>query len=447
MRRLLLGVLLAASAAVNGWGGDEPAGPGNWSAEQCLPNAKGLDAYAPAAAFGQDVFLVAWKSGHLGPGDLRKGFTYIGDIVACLVDKSGKPRAAEPFAVCAAPDLQERPRIAFGGGVFLVVWQDFRNGKDWDIYAGRVSPDGKVLDADGILVCGSPHNQALPEVAWDGSSFQIVWQDYRSGTKYEVYGGRVDAAGKVLDPEGKVLVSANGNDFRATYSRYGAVVAGSAGQGNSLVFWRGTSTNKGLPIAGCHLLKDGAAGAKATYETTDYRTAPGGGAQTNFPMCLAAGPDVYLAGWTTRTPMGRGEAANDAHAAIFSKEGEMVKKMYLEVPTGKEAPRIRNPQAAWVGGQFLAAWDSYSWKAKKEARVSWPVETVCAALVTPSGEVSATADVSGSMDEPAICAAVASDGAGTGLVAYEKHPAKSDVPIRIGFRLVAIGPGARASSK
>ena len=37
--------------------------------------AEGLDAYAPAAAFGQDVFLIAWKSGHLGPGDLRKGQT------------------------------------------------------------------------------------------------------------------------------------------------------------------------------------------------------------------------------------------------------------------------------------------------------------------------------------------------------------------------------------
>lgn len=438
MRRILLIALLAAAAAVNGWCGDEPAGPGNWTAEQFLPNAKGLDAYGPAAAFGQDVFLVAWKSGHLGPGDLRKGFTYVGDIVACLVDKSGKPRAAEPFAVSAAPDLQERPRIAFGGGVFLVVWQDIRNGKDWDVYAARVAPDGKVLDAGGILVCGGPHNQALPEVAWDGASFQVVWQDYRSGTQYEVYGGRVDAAGKVLDANGKLLVSANGSDHRGGYSRYGAVVASLAGQDGSMVFWRGTSNNKGQPIAGCHLLKGSVAGAKASYETTDYKTTPGGGAQTNFPMCLTAGPDVYLAGWTTRTPKGRGEAANDAHAAIFSKEGEMVKKMYLEVPQGKEAPRIRNPKAAWAGGKFLAAWDSYSWKAQKEARVSWPVETVCAAFVTPDGDVSATVDVSGSLNEPAIYATVASDGAGTGLIAYEKHPAKGDVPIRIGYRMVTV---------
>jgi hypothetical protein len=40
--------------------------------------------------------------------------------------------------------------------------------------------------------------------------------------------------------------------------------------------------------------------------------------------------------------------------------------------------------------------------------------------------------IAGTFANPASSPAVASDGAGKALVAYEKHPATGDVPIRIG---------------
>lgn len=40
--------------------------------------------------------------------------------------------------------------MAFDGANFLVVWQDFRSGKHYGIYAARVTPAGKVLDAEGL---------------------------------------------------------------------------------------------------------------------------------------------------------------------------------------------------------------------------------------------------------------------------------------------------------
>lgn len=429
MKSVLLCLVLMGTAA---WGGD--AGfPGQWSGEQALPLDRTRDAYTPDVAWGNDVFLVAWKSGHLGPGDLRKGFTYVGDIVACLVEKTGKVRSAEPFLVSNAPDLQERPRIAFGSSVFLVVWQDFRNGHDWDIYAARVSTEGKVLDPNGIAISAVPHSQALPEVTWDGSVFQVVWQDYRSDTQYEMYGARIDESGKVLEPQGNLLVGTK-TSKQAT-SRYGAVLASMSAQGQSFLFWRGNSNNQKLPIAGCNFVKGGAVTGNATYEATDDKTTPGGNSLSNFPMCLAAGPETFLAGWTTRTPKGRGEAANDAHGAIFSKEGTMVKKFYLEQKTENEPPRIRNPRAAWNGGHFLATWDSYMAKAPKD--VLWPVEVVSAGLVSSAGEVSSTFLVSGTPTEPAVRPGVASDGAGTSIVVFEKHPAKGEIPIHIGYRVLA----------
>ena len=146
-----------------------------------LPVHEGRDAYEPAIAYGDGVYLVVWKSGHLAPGDLRDGVKYQGDIVGCRLDSSGRLLDKQPVVICAAKDLQERPRVAYGGGVFLVVWQDLRNGKDWDVYAARITPQGRLLDTDGFVVSNARHSQALPEVSWDGQNFQVVWQDFRSG--------------------------------------------------------------------------------------------------------------------------------------------------------------------------------------------------------------------------------------------------------------------------
>jgi hypothetical protein len=44
--------------------------------------------------------------------------------------------------------------------------------------------------------------------------------------------------------------------------------------------------------------------------------------------------------------------------------------------------------------------------------------------------------LAGSLTSPAHEAAVASDGAGTTMIAYEKHPEKADVPIKIGVRVL-----------
>ena len=88
--------------------------------------------------------------------------------MGCRLDSSGRLLDKQPVVICAAKDLQERPRVAFGGGVFLVVWQDLRNGKDWDVYAARITLQGRVLDKDGFAVSNTRHSQALPDVSWDG---------------------------------------------------------------------------------------------------------------------------------------------------------------------------------------------------------------------------------------------------------------------------------------
>src|SRR5262249_43251429 len=68
-----------------------------------------------------------------------------------------------------------------GSGGAFVVWQDFRLGADYDIYARRVDGSGLALWLDdGVVLCAAPGNQTSPQLVSDGTGGAIVaWQDAR----------------------------------------------------------------------------------------------------------------------------------------------------------------------------------------------------------------------------------------------------------------------------
>lgn len=107
----------------------------------------------------------------------------------------------------AATD-QTYPAIAYDGTNYLVVWQDSRNGAYTDIYGARVTPAGALLDSSGIAISMASNHQSLPNVAFDGTNYMVVWQDYRSSSYYDVYGARVSPSGYVLEPGGITISTA-----------------------------------------------------------------------------------------------------------------------------------------------------------------------------------------------------------------------------------------------
>ncbi len=168
-------------------------------AADCQRDGRRLQRQA-ACAFGKDCYLVAWCDGTL------QADRPTADIYAARIDPhSGKSLDPAGIRVCAAADLQERPAVAFDGTNFLVVWQDFRNGRDYDIYAARVSPQGRVLDPDGFPVIARAGNQARPAVAYSGGNYIVAWMDARQYPVYGLYAARVSPQGKVLDPEGRAI--------------------------------------------------------------------------------------------------------------------------------------------------------------------------------------------------------------------------------------------------
>jgi len=153
-----------------------------------------------SGAFGDGVYVVAWCDGS------RQVNKPTADIYCARIEaRTGKRLDPQGIVVCSASDLQEWPEVAFDGTNFLVVWQDFRSGKRYDIYAARVRPDGTVLDKDGFAVATQPHNQGRPDVAFASGRYLIAWMDARRYPVYGIFAARVTAAGEVLDPEGLAL--------------------------------------------------------------------------------------------------------------------------------------------------------------------------------------------------------------------------------------------------
>jgi len=162
-------------------------------AEILLPEGPGAGVRGtPDTAFGADVYLAVWREGWHGEGGASR-------VYAARVDKSGKVLDAEPIALTPeGEDIQERPRVAFGGGLFLVVWQELVGGKQYDVRAVRVSPEGKVLDAKPISVASGPESEAMPDVASDGKSFAVTWQGALvegGDTTFNIFAAPVSAAG------------------------------------------------------------------------------------------------------------------------------------------------------------------------------------------------------------------------------------------------------------
>jgi len=93
------------------------------------------------------------------------------------------------------------PDIAFGDSVFLIVacWDSL--GYE-NIIGSRLSPQGVLLDTTAIPVsCPVSHmcTRWQPRVSFNGSFFQAVWYGESASLRWVVEGARVEPSGRVLD--------------------------------------------------------------------------------------------------------------------------------------------------------------------------------------------------------------------------------------------------------
>jgi hypothetical protein len=120
------------------------------------------------------------------------------------------------LAVSSTADDQSFPQIASdGNGGIIVVWQDLRNGVNYDIYSQRISAGGSVLwGAGGCAVSITSADKLVPQLSSvDTGGAIITWEDYRtSGSGGDIYAQRIDGNGAPQWVANGVAVSAKSND-------------------------------------------------------------------------------------------------------------------------------------------------------------------------------------------------------------------------------------------
>jgi len=138
------------------------------------------------------------------------------DIYAQRISSTGNILwTSNGVPICTAPLKQSRPRIQpdNAGGAFI-VWQDKRNGFDYDIYAQRINASGTVMwTANGILICNAVNTQSHPKLRGDGANGVIIaWQDKRGSLDFDLYAQRVGAGGNIKWQANGVVVCAEADN-------------------------------------------------------------------------------------------------------------------------------------------------------------------------------------------------------------------------------------------
>ncbi|MCX5801336.1 MAG: T9SS type A sorting domain-containing protein [Candidatus Eisenbacteria bacterium] len=159
-----------------------------------------LDEYTPDVASDGTGYMVVWADGRKGGGDVEC------DIYGTRINTSGNVLDPGGIAISTASYMQHWPAIAYDGANYVVVWEDKRNGL-CDIYATRVSASGSVIDPSGLLVSSAVNEQYFPALAFNGTSYLVVWDDYRTSKEWNTFGARLTTSGDVLDTLGIIISS------------------------------------------------------------------------------------------------------------------------------------------------------------------------------------------------------------------------------------------------
>lgn len=134
--------------------------------------------YQPSCAYGNSNYLVVWvKWG--APGSRLK------EIKGQLISKTGTMIGSNFTIYQTSDDFVQSAEVNFDGTSYLVVWDEkIDNGIDC-IKGCFVSTGGSV--GSPFVLCSAPYQQAFPSGA-QGSSSIVIWQDLRNGDDYDIWG-------------------------------------------------------------------------------------------------------------------------------------------------------------------------------------------------------------------------------------------------------------------
>jgi len=276
-----------------------------------------------AAAYGGSDYLVVWEQGRLRERDVcgaRVGHD------GAVLDTAGILISGSPWEQCA-------PAVESDGTDFLAAWQDWRN-SGYDIYCARVSQSGTVLDTTGLAVCTSSGEQVTPAVAYNGTDYLVLWQNQDIGIR-DIYGGRVNRQGVVLDPDGFIVSATAGDEEQPAAASDG---------NNFLVVWA-DSRNANRDIYGARVT-----GSGAVLDTAGIEICSALGAQ-DCPAVEYDGTN-FLVVWQDQR-----DGDRDIYGARVTSQGTILDTFTVTAQQGYQV----NPVLARGGGnKMLLAYSGWT---------------------------------------------------------------------------------------
>jgi hypothetical protein len=138
-------------------------------------------------------------------------------------------RAIGPDArVTTAPERSVEPSGVWTGSQHGIAWEDERDG-DSEIYVALLSSSGARIGGD-VRVTQAPFPSQSPRIAWTGSEYGIVWEDWRHSPsptdgRVEAYFARLDAAGHKIGADLRLtqVGGVESTDIAWNGSEYGVV--------------------------------------------------------------------------------------------------------------------------------------------------------------------------------------------------------------------------------
>jgi hypothetical protein len=387
-----------------------------------------------AASDGQSSFIAVQDGRNYG------SFTYNLATYGVRVSQGAQVLDANGILVGQTVNAESAMATAFDGTNYLVVWQDARNGVDYDIYAARVAPDGTVLDAAAIPLCTAAGDQTQPSVVFDGTNYLAAWMDARAGTaNLHVYGTRITPGGAVLDASGLPIATAAPVGSAPTLAANGSsvLVVWSDARGGQYNAWGARIARSGASLdgSGVQLVSRPTSqqGPRLSFDGTNYllvwaeynagnhvfgaRISPalaslgasgiaiGSGAPTDqYAPRVAFGAGGYLVTWYLYSY----PQPDQVYARRVALDGTLPDASALQLASAASSPDV-----AFDGHAFMVAWSDF--------RAGATGSDVYATRVLPGGTV---VDASGfpiATDRSVESSpALTSNGVGVTLVAYAR---------------------------
>ena len=284
--------------------------------------------YDPVIAFDGTNYLIAWTDGRNGP-------LFNSDIYGVQIADTGELLDSDGLLISAAANHQISPSVAFDGSNYLIVWQDYRN-DSYDIYGSRVTSTGAVLDPNGILISATINDETTPDVAFDGTNYLVVWQDGRNASRNDVYGARITSAGTVLDPSGiAISIASNSQEFPSI-----------AFDGtNYLVVWVNYRSD-----IGCYIGVDGARISPAGVVLDSNGIAISSARIGSESPAIVFGGENYFVAWQNSTDMPSMSGA--ISGSRINPSGEVLDPNGIAIGAGEW------PSIAFDGANYLVVWSA-----------------------------------------------------------------------------------------